>query len=115
MAHGPAEGADPTFDVGWAGDVEGVPALVLVERGEKEQGDSPEVIPVEVGDEDGLDLVAFDTDVLQTGAGRCSAVEEQRPPFSAHEDRRLSTASGPEGITRSDKEHFAHVWFQLPQ
>jgi len=108
MAECVPERAHPGFDLGRADDLKGVVASIGVERGIEEGGDSAEVVAVKMRDQDRVDFVARKAELSHPGIGRPATVEEHAAPFATGEHSGLSAASGPERVTRSDENYFAH-------
>jgi hypothetical protein len=85
-AHRVGEPADPRFDAGWAGDLDLALAVLLVERREQEQRDAAEVIGVEMGDQDHVDLVDRDAELVQAAARGGAAVDQRAARRAAQQD-----------------------------
>jgi hypothetical protein len=56
---------------------------------------------VEVGDEDGVDVIGVDGCSLECDQRRCAAIDEATESLGLQEDASLEAASGSEGITAS--------------
>ena len=76
-------------------------ARVFVHRGEEEEGDPSEVIAMEVGNQEGIDLVALNPQVREARIRRHPAVHQQGAVARSEQCGGLSPAARPEGVTGS--------------
>ena len=87
MAHGVGQFMDPRFDFARADDLDRMASLVDIERTVEQGRDSTEMVAVEMGDQDHVDLVPGDSELRETCIRGRAAIEEHASAFAARKDR----------------------------
>lgn len=77
---------------------------------ENKEGKPSEVIPVEVADEDRIDLVGVYSRSLERDERRCTAVDEEGIAIRFSENARLQATAAAEGVaaTKESNSHACH-------
>jgi len=106
VAHGSCQRVDTGLDFARADDLDRMASRVGVEGGVEESRDPAEMVPVKMGDQDHVDLVARNAELRETCIRCGTAIEEHAATITAGKNRGLPPPARAECVARSDEDEF---------